>query len=137
MRLDPSDATPTAVEVTVLLDRLSGKVTNVTSTSITLSRFRGTTGDVVISPSTTYYQGKTSATGVTDGEFVTAFGTWDTTTPTELDALFVDIGSKTTVCPPRSPHIAPIGNGPARRPPILRPAPGGLTPPSRRLSHRA
>lgn len=113
VRLDPSDATPTAVEVTVLLDRLSGKVTNVTSTSITLSRFRGTTGDVVISPSTTYYQGKTSATGVTDGEFVTAFGTWDTTTPTELDALFVDIGSKTTVCPPRSPHIAPSGTVPS------------------------
>ena len=113
VQLDPSDTTPTAVAVTVLLDRLSGKVTNVTSTSITLSGFRGTTGDVVISPSTTYYEGKTAATGVTDGEFVTAFGTWDATTPTELDALFVDIGSKTTVCPPRSPQIAPAGTVPS------------------------
>jgi hypothetical protein len=113
VRLDPADATPTAVEVTVLLDRVSGKVTDVTATSITLSGARGTTPDVVISPSTTYYEGKTPATAVTDGEFVTAFGTWDTTTPTELDALFVDIGSKTTVCPPRSPRIVPSGTVPS------------------------
>jgi hypothetical protein len=113
VRLDPTDATPTAVDVTVLLDRVSGKVTDVTSTSITLSGFQGTTRDVVLSPSTTYYEGKTAATGVTDGEFVTAFGTWDATTPTELDALFVDIGSKTTVCPPRSPRIAPAGTVPS------------------------
>jgi hypothetical protein len=116
VKLNPSDTTPTAVAVIVLLDRLSGKVTNVTSTSITLSGFRGTTGDVVISPSTTYYEGKTSATGVTDGEFVTAFGSWDATTPTELDASFVDIGSKTTVCPPRSPQVAPSGPVPSTDP---------------------
>jgi hypothetical protein len=113
VRLDPSDATPTAVEVVVLLDRVSGKVTDVSATSITLTGYRGTTRDVVISPSTTYFEGKTSATGVTDGEFVTAFGTWDATTPTELDALFVDIGSKTTVCPPRSPRLAPTGTVPS------------------------
>ena len=108
VRLDPADATPTAVEVTVILDRVSGKVTGFTSTSITLSGPRGTTRDVeVSSPGTTYYDGKTTATGVTVGEFVIAFGTWDTTTPTQLDALFVDIGS-TTVCPPRSPRITPL-----------------------------
>jgi hypothetical protein len=112
VQLDPSDVTPTAVEITVLLDRVSGQVTDVTGTSITLSGPRGTTGDVAISPSTTYYEGKTAATGVTDGEFVTAFGTWDATTPTELDAQFVDIGNKTTVCPPRSPRIAPTGTVP-------------------------
>ncbi|MGA2306626.1 MAG: hypothetical protein ABSH29_20940 [Acidimicrobiales bacterium] len=114
VRLDPADATPTAVEVTVILDRVSGKVTGFTSTSITLSGPRGTTRDVeVSSPGTTYYDGKTTATGVTVGEFVIAFGTWDTTTPSQLDALFVDIGS-TTVCPPRSPRITPSGTVPPK-----------------------
>ncbi len=108
VRLDPADAMPTAVEITVILDRLSGKVTAFTSTSITLSGPWGKTRDVeVSSPGTLYYDGQTTATGVTVGEYVTAFGTWDTTTtPPELDALFVDIGS-TTVCPPRSPRITP------------------------------
>jgi hypothetical protein len=112
VRLDPSDTTPTAVEVTVLLDRVSGKVTDVTSTSITLAGPHNSTRDVVISPSTTYFDGKTTAAGVTDGELVIAFGTPDTTTPTDFDALFVDIGS-TTVCPPRSPRIAPTGTVPS------------------------
>jgi uncharacterized membrane protein YgcG len=113
VRLDPADATPTAVEVTVILDRVSGKVTDVTSTSITLAGRGDTTRDVAISsPGTTYYDGKTTATGVTMGEYVIAFGTWDTTTPTQLDAQFVDIGS-TTVCPPRSPRITPSGTDPS------------------------
>jgi hypothetical protein len=111
VRLDPADATPTAVEVTVILDRLSGKVTAFTSTSITLAGPWGTTRDVVISGGTLYYDGTTTATGVTMGEYVIAFGTWATTTPSELDALFVDIGS-TTVCPPRSPRITPSGTVP-------------------------
>jgi len=112
VKLDPADTTPTAVEITVILDRVSGKVTAFTSTSITLAGPRGTTRDVeVSSPGTTYYDGKTTATGVTVGEFVIAFGTWDATTPSALDALFVDIGS-TTVCPPRSPRIAPTGTVP-------------------------
>jgi len=111
VRLDPSDATPTAVEVTVILDRVSGQVTDVTGTSITLSGVGTMTRDVLISSGTTYFDGKTTATGMTDGEFVTAFGTWDTTPLSELDALFVDIGS-TTVCPPRSPRITPSGTVP-------------------------
>jgi hypothetical protein len=110
-RLDPADATPTAAEITVMLDRVSGKVTDVTATSITLSGPRSSTREVLISPSTTYYDGKTTATGVTVGEFVLAFGTLDTTTPSALDALFVDVGS-TTVCPPRSPRITPSGTVP-------------------------
>jgi hypothetical protein len=117
VKLDPSDTTPTAVEITVILDRVSGKVTAFTSTSITLSAPWGKTRDVeVSSPGTTYYDGQTTATGVTVGEHVTAFGTWDTTTtPPELDALFVDIGS-TTVCPPRSPRITPTGVVPFKGP---------------------
>jgi hypothetical protein len=117
VKLDPADTTPTAVEITVILDRVSGKVTAFTSTSITLGGPWGKTRDVeVSSPGTTYYDGKTTATGVTVGEYVIAFGTWDTTTtPPELDALFVDIGS-TTVCPPRSPRIAPTGVVPFKGP---------------------
>ena len=38
VKLDPADTTPTAVEITVILNRESGKVTAFTSTSITLSR---------------------------------------------------------------------------------------------------
>jgi hypothetical protein len=127
VRLDPADTTPTAVEVTVILDRLSGKVTSITGTSITgtsitgtsitLSGPHGSTRDVAISPSTTNYDGKTTATGVTAGEFVIALGTWDTTTPSELDALFVDIGS-TTVCPPLRPRIAPSGTVPTPHRPV-------------------
>lgn len=79
--LDPCDATPTAVHVTVILDRVSGNVLNVNSTSITLGGPKGTTRDAVISSSTLYFSGKTAATGVTVGEFVTAFGTKDTRRP--------------------------------------------------------
>jgi hypothetical protein len=109
--LDPSDTTPTAVHVTVLLDRVSGKVLDVTSTSITLSGPRGMTRMVEVSTSTSYSSGKTAATGVTVGEFVTAFGPRDTTTPTELDALFVDIAS-TSVHPPHGPRLSPSGVDP-------------------------
>jgi hypothetical protein len=117
VKLDTADTTPTAVEITVILDRVSGKVTAVTSTSITLGGPWGKTRDVeVSSPGTTYYDGQTTATGVTVGEHVIAFGTWDTTTtPPELDALFVDSGS-TTVCPPRSPRVTPTGVVPSKGP---------------------
>jgi len=104
--LDPADTTPTAVKVTVLLDHFSGKVTSVTPTSITLSGPWNWSGDVVISSSTLYFDGTTAASGVTDGEYVTAFGTPDATTPTKLDALFVDIGKKTE-CTPRVPSATP------------------------------
>ena len=109
--LDPSDTTPTAVHVTVLLDRVSGKVLEVTGSSITLSGPKGMTRSVEVSPSTLYFSAKTAATGVTAGEFVTAFGPRDTATPTELDALFVDIAS-TSVHPPHGPWVKPSGVDP-------------------------
>jgi len=103
---------PTAVHVTVLLDRVSGKVTDVTSASITLSGPRGLTREAIISSSTAYYKDKTTVSGVTDGEFVTVFGTRDTTTPpAELTALFVDIGS-TAPSPPKGPSLVPTGPDP-------------------------
>ena len=89
--LDPTAVTPTAVHVTVVLGRASGKVTAVSSTSITLAGPRDAGRTVVLSPSTMFFSGQTATTGVTVGEFVTAFGTRDAGTPTDLEALFVDI----------------------------------------------
>jgi eukaryotic-like serine/threonine-protein kinase len=89
--LDPTATTPTAVHVTVLLDRVSGKVTAVSSTSITLAGPRDAGREIVLSPSTMFFTGQTATSGVTVGEFATAFGTRDTSTPTDLEALFVDI----------------------------------------------
>jgi len=99
--------TDVAVRVTVLLDRVSGKVLNVGRTSITLGGPKGTTREADISLSTLYFNGQTAATGVTVGEFVTAFGTKDTSTPTDLEALFVDIYSTTAVHPGGGPLISP------------------------------
>jgi hypothetical protein len=104
--LDPGDATPTAVHVTVILDRVSGKVLKVSGTSITLAGPKDSTRDAVISSGTKYFSGTTTATGVTVGEFVTAFGTKDTSTPTALDALFVDI-YPTWVHPGKGPLVTP------------------------------
>jgi hypothetical protein len=104
--LDPSDATPTAVRVSILLDRVSGKVLDVSGASITLSGFKGAARDVVISPSTEYFSDKTAATGATVGQFVTAFGTPDATTPADLDALFVDIAS-TSAHPTHGTWVSP------------------------------
>ena len=109
--LDPSDATPTAVRVSILLDRVSGKVLDVTPASITLTGHKGASSDVVISSSTEYFSGKTAATGVTVGQFVTALGTPDATTPADLDALFVDIAS-TSPHPAHGPWVTPSHIGP-------------------------
>jgi hypothetical protein len=104
--LDPGAATPTAVRVTVHLDRVSGKVLDVSSTSITLAGPKDSTRDVIISSSTEYFSGKTTATGVTVGEFVTAWFTRNTSTPTDLDALFVD-SDATSVHPDGGPVVSP------------------------------
>lgn len=109
--LDPGAATPTAVHVTVILDRVSGKVLKVDGTNIILAGPKDSTRDAVISSGTKYFSGMTTATGVTGGEFVTAFGTKDTSTPTDLDALFVDIYS-TSVHPPKSPVVTPTLTNP-------------------------
>jgi uncharacterized membrane protein YgcG len=111
--LDPTATTPTAVRVTVLLDRVSGKVVDVSATSLTLSGARSTTRQAMILASTQYFNGKTAATGVTDGEFVTVFGSRDATTPTELDAFFVDIGA-TSPNPPVGPVVGENHGGPGR-----------------------
>jgi uncharacterized membrane protein YgcG len=87
----PNAATPTATHVTVLLDRISGRVVTVAAGSLTLAARHHHTRTVITSADTMFFQGKSTATGATAGEFVTAFDTPDATTPGELDALFVDI----------------------------------------------
>ena len=88
--LDPSASSPTATNVVVLPKRVSGRVSNVAGSTVTLSNRRGT-DTVLVSPSTKYYEKGTSPTGVSDGQLVTAFGLPDATTPGELDAQVVAI----------------------------------------------
>jgi uncharacterized membrane protein YgcG len=101
--LSKTDSTPTAVAVTILLNSVSGQVKSVSGSTITLSA-PGGAREVIVSPTTAYYSGKSTATGVTVGEWVSAFGTKDTaTTPPELDADFVDIFTPPASKPPTSP----------------------------------
>jgi hypothetical protein len=89
--LDPSASSPTATNVVVFPERVSGRVSNVAGSTVTLRNRRGT-DTVLVSPNTKYYEKGTSPTGVSDGQLVTAFGLPDATTPgDELDAQVVAI----------------------------------------------
>jgi uncharacterized membrane protein YgcG len=113
--LDPTQTTPTAKNVVVLLSRESGRVSSVSGTTITLSGpWKGMTRQVMTSSGTKYFNGKTAVSGVTADEFVTAFGTRDATDPSELNALFVDIANLPVVPPPGPPMRPP---GPRFTPP--------------------
>jgi Domain of unknown function (DUF5666) len=101
--LDPSASSPTATKVVVLPERVSGRVTNIAGSTITLSNRRGT-DIVLVSSDTKYYEKGTTPTGVSDGEQVTAFGLPDTTTPGALDAQIVAIFNSAT---PPQPHPTP------------------------------
>jgi hypothetical protein len=99
--LDPTASSPTATNVLVFPERVSGRVTNVTGSTVSLSNKRGT-DTLLVSPSTKYFQKGTTPTGVSDGEFVTAFGLPDASTPGELDAQVVAIFG-----PPPTPRPTP------------------------------
>ncbi|MFZ0249173.1 MAG: hypothetical protein WAL61_04450, partial [Acidimicrobiales bacterium] len=90
--LDPTAASPTATSVIVFPERVSGRVTNVAGSTITLSNRHGT-DTVLVSSSTKYFQRGARPTGVTDGEQVSAFGLPDATTPRDLDAQVVAVFS--------------------------------------------
>jgi uncharacterized membrane protein YgcG len=111
--LDPTNPIPTAQRVVIVLNRISGEVHDVSATSFTLSG-HNTTRVVMVSSGTMFFNGTTSATGVTVGEFVTAFGNADPTTRHAFDALFVDIGFA---------HPQPAGT-PAVPPTVPNPNPG-------------
>jgi hypothetical protein len=99
--LDPTASSPTATGVIVFPERVSGRVTTVAGSTITLSNRRGT-DTVLVSPSTKYFQKGASPTSVSDGEQVSAFGLPDASTPSDLDAQVVAIFS-----PGPRPHPQP------------------------------
>jgi hypothetical protein len=83
--------TVTAAHVLVELAQIGGTVETVGTGSFTVPTLGGLTLTVDTTGSTTYTENGTTETGVTAGEQVTAFGTPDTTDPSQLDAQFVDI----------------------------------------------
>ena len=122
--LDPSASSPTATNVVVFPERVSGRVSNVAGSTVTLSNRRGT-DTVLVSPSTKYYEKGTSPTGVSDGQLVTAFGLPDATTPGELDAQVVAIfGPAPQPAPQPVPTPAPATT-PATTAVTPGPQPGG------------
>jgi hypothetical protein len=134
--LDPTASNPTATSVTVFPERVSGRVTDVAGSTITLSNRRGT-DIVLVSPSTKYFQKGTSPTGVSDDELVSAFGLPDAGTPSDLDAQVVVISSPaprpqptpaTQPAPqpqPKTDAVIPGQHGPQVQP--AAPQPGGTS----------
>lgn len=110
VRLDPSSATLTATKVTVLLNRLSGRVVGVNGSTIRLAERHGQRA-FVVSPATRYVEGGTAVTGVTNGEFVTAFGMPAAPAPAEMVASYVDITGAPPV-PPRPVSPPPVVSPP-------------------------
>lgn len=114
VKLDPADATPTATAITVLLDRVSGRVVSVDGSTVRLAERHGSR-DFLTTASTTYNEvpststSSTSApTGLASGEYVTAFGLRSSATPSEIVAQFVDIVSPKIPTPPRPVPPQPV-----------------------------
>jgi hypothetical protein len=106
--------------VVVFPERVSGRVTNVAGSTITLSNRRGTE-TALVSSDTKYYEKGTSPTGVSDGEQIVAFGLPDTSTPGALDAQVVAIvGPQPT--PPPTPTTAAVTPGAQPDGPHVQPA---------------
>jgi hypothetical protein len=123
--LDPTEAAPTATKVTVLLDRLSGRVVDISGSTIRLAH-RGGLRAFEVTPSTHYSEAGTAENGVTDGEYVTAFGTDNSSAaPSELVAKYVDIAPTPTPPKPVGPR-QPITTPPTPRGPW--PTPVGVSP---------
>jgi len=97
--LDPSDATPIASSIAVILDHISGRVVSVDGSSVRLAD-RHRERDFLTTPSTDYSEGSTSAGDVSAGELVTAFGSPNSAVPSELVAKFVDIAQSAPHTPP-------------------------------------
>ena len=102
---------PDGDERGVFPEKVSGRVTNVAGSTVTLTNKRGT-DTVIVSPSTKYYEKGATPTAVSDGEVVTVFGLPDAGTPGELDAQVVAIFGPAT---PPQPHPQPAQ--PSQQPP--------------------
>jgi hypothetical protein len=112
VNLDPSNTSPTATSVTVFPDSASGKVTDVTGSTITLASPWGGSRSLVVSPSTTYSEKDATPSEVSDGEVVSATGLPDPTTPDAIDAQSVSI-----VSPSVSAFFAALPSGERPCPP--------------------
>jgi hypothetical protein len=102
--LDPTASSPTATNVVVFPERVSGRVTNSAGSTVTLTTKRAT-DTVIVSSSTKYFQKGATPSAVSDGEDVTVFGLPDAATPGELDAQVVAIFSPAT--PPQPQQTQP------------------------------
>lgn len=102
VELDSTASSPTATNVIVFPERISGRVSNVAGSTVTLANKRGT-DTVLVSSSTKYYEKGVTATSVSNGELVSVFGLPDPGTPGELDAQVVAIFSP---APPPAPRPA-------------------------------
>ena len=121
--LDPSASSPTATNVVVFPNRVGGRVTSVSGSTLTLSNRKGD-DTVLVSPSAKYYEKGTTPTGVSQGELVSAFGLPDSTTPGDLDAQVVAIfGPRPPQTRPQAP--APVTQSQPR--PEAQPQPAGPT----------
>ena len=122
--LDPTVSSPTVTSVMVELERVGGRVTNVSGSTLTVATRHGSE-TVDVSPDTRYLEKGASPTGVGTGELITALGLPDPSTPAALDAQVVVIFSpphlQTVPTPPRPQPQS--GRGPA-------PAPWGRTSPN-------
>jgi hypothetical protein len=123
--LDPSASSPTATNVVVFPERVSGRVTNVAGSTITLSNRRGTR-TALVSSDTKYYEKGTSPTGVSDGEQIVAFGLPDTSTPGALDAQVVAIFGPQPQPQPTPPPTPTTCNRPRPRSRARRTPPAGI-----------
>jgi hypothetical protein len=103
--LDTTASSPTATHVVVFPERVSGRVTNVSGSTVTLSNHKGTDA-VVVSPSTKYFEKGATPSSVSQGELVSAFGLPDSSTPGELDAQVIAIFGP-QVSPQPWPHPQP------------------------------
>jgi len=94
---------PVAGRVTILLQSISGVVTNITGTTVTLTRDEDSTKTVDVSSADIYQRTRaadgtwtTTPATLAVNDLVTAFGTNDKTTPTTLDAQFVRVRGMAT-----------------------------------------
>jgi hypothetical protein len=125
--LDPSTSTPSATNVTVFPETVSGRVSRVSGSTVTLTTRRGTE-TVLVSPDTKYYEKGATPTDVSPGERVTAFGLPDPSTVGALDAQIVAIFNAPPQPEPQpQPQTDAVNPGPQVGPPAQPAPPQGAT----------
>jgi hypothetical protein len=114
--LDPTASSPTATNVIVVPERVGGRVTNVSGSTLTVTNRHGTE-TVTVTPDTKYLEKDATPAGVSDGELITAFGLPDPSTPGDVDAKVITIFSPPPQPQPGGPDTAPVNQSPYSGPP--------------------